>query len=258
MAFVFDYALLYPLIFFIAIIVATWLITHFLDSILKRLTRGRSSVANKVKRLLVVVIWFFGIVFALEQLGLMVDVLLLIVALVGIAAIVASRDALQNLFSKYFLDIYLSFDIGDNIKVREFSGRIIEMNPMSTILLTDDEQIVSIPNSILYREITVNTTFQAWKEVNVPIVIDNDIGVPEFESEVIKSCNKFKHHLDERFPPIMTVRNREQRTTEITLTLMIKNPEMKEPITDEINARIAEIIERMHSKKKERKNNDRL
>jgi len=251
MALILNYTLLYPWIAFVVILAVTWLVTHFLDSIIKRVTRGRSSVANKVKRLLVIVIWFFGIVFALEQLGLLVEILLLIVGLVGVAAIIASRDTLQNLFSKYFMDIYLTFDVGDNIKVREYSGRIIEMNPMSTILLTNDEQIVSVPNAIFYREITVNTTFQAWKEVSIPIVIDNDIGLPEFESEVIKSGNKFKHHLDERFPPMMAVKNREPKTTELVLTLMIKNPDMKEAITTEMNTRIAEIIERMKAKKKE-------
>jgi small conductance mechanosensitive channel len=241
---------LYPVIAFLAIIAVTWLLTHFLDTLLKRLIKSRALVTLQARRLIEIMIWFFGILFALEQVGLGIEVLLLVIGLVGVAAIVASRDTLQNLFSKYFSDIYLPFSIGDSIRVGEHSGRIIEMNPMSTIILTEQEEIVCIPNSMFSREIVVNTTPQAWKEVNVPMAIDNEIPLPDFESEVIKSCNKLRQHLDQRFPPIMTVKRREAKTSEITLTLMIKEPGMKEAITSEISSRVAEIIERMQKRKK--------
>lgn len=247
---VLNYDFLYPIVAFLAIIAITWLLTHYLDALLKRLIKSRTLITLQARRLIEIMIWFFGILLALEQVGLGVEVMFLVIGLVGVAAIVASRDTLQNLFSKYFSDLYLPFGMGDSIRVGEHSGRIIEMNPMSTIILTEQEEIVSIPNSVFSREIVINTTPQAWKEVNIPMVIGNEIALPEFESEVIKSCNKLKQHLDPRFPPIMTVKKREAKTSEITLTLMIKEPGMKEVITSEINSRIAKIIEKMQSKKK--------
>lgn len=191
-----------------------------------------------------------GAIFALEQLGLRVDVLLLLLALLGAAMLIANRETLENLASKYFSDVYVPFKVGDSVRVRGYSGRVIEINPISTILMTEDEELVSIPNVIFIRDIVVNTTPHAWKEVTVPIVISEEIELAEFESEILKSCNKLKVHLDERFPPILTVKNREERSTMLMLTLMVKKPERKDVITSEINSKVAEIIEKMKRKKK--------
>ena len=245
-----DYNFFFPIIAFLVIIAATWIVTHFLDALLRRMMKSRRLITLQARRLIEALIWLFGILFALEQVGLGIDVLLLIIGLVGIAAIVASRDTLQNLFSKYFSDLYLPLSIGDSVKVGEYSGRIIEMNLMNTIILTEKEEIVIVPNALFNREIVTNTTPQAWKEVNIPIVISNEIDVPEFESEVIRSCNKIRHHLDQRFPPIITVKAKETKSTEIVLTLMIKEPGMKEAITSDVNSRITEIVEKMQSAKK--------
>lgn len=242
--------ILYPIASFLAVILATWIIARFLNALLGRLLkRVTPLVTAHVRRLSWIFIWILGIIFALEQLGLRVDVLLLLVALFGGAAVLATKETLQNLASKYFSDVYVPFKVGDSIRVREYSGKVVEINPISTILVTDAEELVSVPNSFFLREIVVNTTPQAWKEVTIPIVIGSDSDLAEFESEVLRSCNRLKLHLDERFPPILTVKNREPKSTELVLTLMVKEPGKKDTIISEINANVAEILERMKKQK---------
>ncbi|MEM2340036.1 MAG: mechanosensitive ion channel family protein [Candidatus Bathyarchaeia archaeon] len=246
-----DLKLLHPIISFSAIVLATWIIARSLSAIIGGLFgRVTPLLAIHAKRIAWVSIWSIGIIFALEQLGLRIDLLLLIVGLLGAAAIVANFDTLRNLSSKYFSDVYIPFKVGDFIKVCGQSGKVIEINPMSTILLTENEELVSIPNSIFLREIVVNATPHVWKEVAIPIVIDSSIDLAEFESEVIKSCNKLRLHLDERFPPIITVKSREPKSTSLILTLMIKDPDRKEAIVSEVNLRVAEIIQRMRRGKR--------
>lgn len=241
-----DPGLIYPIISFAAIVLATWIIARSLSAIIGRLFgRVTPLFAIHAKRIVWVSIWSIGMIFALGQLGLRIDLLLLIVGLLGAAAIVANVDTLRNLSSKYFSDVYIPFKVGDFIKVCGQSGKVIEINPMSTILLTENEELVSIPNSIFLREIVVNATPHVWKEVAIPIVIDSGIDLAEFESEVIKSCNKLRLHLDERFPPILTVKSREPKSTSLVLTLMLKDPDRKEAIVSEVNLRVAEIIDRM-------------
>ena len=241
-----DLGPLYPMISFAGTILATWIIARSLSAIIGRIfSRVTPLLAIHAKRLTWISIWSIGIIFALEQLGLRVDLLLLLVGLLGAAAIAANVDALRNLSSKYFSDVYIPFKVGDSIKIRDYSGKVIEINPMSTILLTDGEELISIPNSTFLREVVVNTTPHAWKEVTIPIVIDGEIDLAEFESEVIKSCNKLRLHLDERFPPILTVKGREPKSTSLVLTLMLKDPGKKEAIVSEVNLRVAEIMERM-------------
>jgi small conductance mechanosensitive channel len=235
----------------VGIVAATWIVGRVVRVLIGRLLRHSAPlIAAHASRLAWIFVWVIGILFAVEQLpGLRIDLLLLLVGLIGAALVLANKDTLQNLASKYFSDVYVPFKVGDSIRVHDYSGKVIEINPISTILLTDGEELVSIPNSFFLHDVVVNTTPLAWKKVTIPIVIGSEIDLAEFESEVLKSSNKLKLHLDERFPPIVTVKSREERSTELLLTLMVKEPGMKDEIISEINSKIGEIIEKIRRKK---------
>ncbi|HUK27540.1 MAG TPA: mechanosensitive ion channel domain-containing protein [Candidatus Acidoferrales bacterium] len=231
---------------FVGILLVTWLIAHFVGRFLGKFFKiGPPIIAVHVKRLTLAIIWLMGILLALAQIGLHLEVFLLLIGLAGVMLAIASREVLENVASKYFADFYIPFKMGDSISIRGFSGKVIEINPISTVLITEDENLISIPNSIFLKEVVVNATPKAWKEVAIPILIDNNIPLPDFESDVLRSCHKVKHLLDERFPPILTVKKRDAKTTELTLTLMIKEPETKDAIISDISARVSEIQERL-------------
>jgi len=90
----------------------------------------------------------------------------------------------------------------------------------------------------------VNTTPQAWRKVDIPIVIGNDVDFPVFESEVLKSVSKLRLHLDKRFPPVIT-RYQGAQSTELTLALTILRPEDRDTMVAEVNKRITAIIDAM-------------
>ena len=239
-------AYLTEVISFVAIVVMTWLIAHFVGRFLGRiLGHGPPLVLAHIRRLTVTFVWLIGVLLALAQIGLRIEILLLLIALIGVALLIANRDTLENVASKYFADFYIPFRVGDSISIRGHSGKVIEINPISTVLISENENLISIPNSFFLREVVVNSTPKAWKEVIVPILISNDIPLAGFESNILRSCNKLKHHLDERFPPILAVKNREAKTTELTLTLMIKEPERKDAIVSTITGKVSEIQEQM-------------
>jgi small conductance mechanosensitive channel len=234
------------IISFVAIIVVTWLIAHFANSFLSRILRlGPPLISLHVRRLTVAFIWIVGILVALEQVGLRIEILLLLIGIIGVVLVIANRETLENIASKYFADFYIPFKVGDSITIRGYSGKVIEINPISTVLISENENLISIPNSLFLRDVVINSTPKAWKEVAIPIMMNNDIPLAGFESEILRSCNKLKHHLDERFPPILTVKNRSAKTTELILTLMVREPETKDAIVSTVSEKVAEIQERM-------------
>jgi small conductance mechanosensitive channel len=233
-----------PLIFFLGILAATFFVSAFIGAILTRiLSRSTPLVVSETKRVARAFVWIGGVLLAVEQLGLRVDFLYVLVAAGGFAVIIGSRDSLENIFARYFSELYVPVRIGDYITVRGHSGRVIEMNPISTILLSADDQLVSIPNSIFIKEAVINATPQAWKELTIPIVVGGDVNLPEFERAILKSCNKLKLRLDERFPPLLSVKSRSSQSAELSLTLMVKEPGNKEEISAELNQRITSLIE---------------
>lgn len=240
---------LYSITSFLAIIIATAIIARLIKTLIGRMLRaGVPLITAHVQQIAWAIIWITGILIALEQIGLRLDLLLLLIALIGLGIIIAMKDTLQNIASKYFSDVYVPYKVGDIIQFDNYSGKVIEINPISTILLTEAQELISIPNALFLRKIVKNITPNAWREIVIPIAVNREIDLPEFESEVLKSCSKLKMYFDERFPPILTVKKREEKSLELALTLMLKEVDKKDAIISEINQRIKEIIETMKRK----------
>ena len=240
---------LIPIFWFAVIMIVTWIVAYFAGIIVDRLMRSSMPlIARQARRFARVLIWFVGILIAVEQTGIKLDLLLLIVGLFGAALILSLRVPLENLSAKYFSDLYVPFKLGDSVSVRGFSGKIIEINPMTTVLFSDSEQLVSIPNSTFLKEAVVNMTPKAWKEIIIPISLEGKLDVAEFESLVLKSCNKLRLRLDERFPPILTIKSRSPQSTELQLTLMVRELGDKDSIIAEVNQRIVSITADLRKK----------
>ncbi len=236
------YDFLYQIAIFVAVLVITAFSALVIKIILGTMFRSWAPVVRThVQRIISGVVWLVGLVLAVQLVGLRIDFLLLLIALFIIGVLIAIRGALENIGARYFHDVYVPFKVGDVIKTGESSGKVIEINPIATILLTDDEKLISVPNSLFIREKVENLTPQIWQEILVPITISGSVDLPEFESEILRACNKMKVYLDERFPPILTVKNRDEKSVDLVLTLMVKEPSKKNAIIYEINKKIGEL-----------------
>ncbi|MCI4366549.1 MAG: mechanosensitive ion channel family protein, partial [Thermoplasmata archaeon] len=171
-------------------------------------------------------------------------VLLLVIGLLGAAGLVALREPLGNVGAKYFTDIYTAFRVGDSIRVAGVAGKVIEINAMTTVLLAENNELISVPNSTLIREVVVNTSPQAWKEVNVPITLPSNFDLPAFESDLLRTLAKLRLRLDQRFPPVLATKTRSAQSTDLVLTLMLRRPEERDVITTEVNKRVLEVLGR--------------
>jgi small conductance mechanosensitive channel len=217
-----------------------WLVSFVVGGLMRQ---TNPQVAVAARRLAAVVVALIGGTLALQALGLNTDVLLLVIALLGGTVALALREPLNNYGAKYFSDIYLPFKVGDTILVHGVGGRVIQVNAMTTVLLSDSNQLVSVPNASMIREVVVNTTPLAWKEVTIPVSVGSNVDLPAFESQVLKSLSKLRLRLDPRFPPVLTTQARTPQSTDLTLTLMLRRPEDREAITVEANKRIGEVLD---------------
>lgn len=228
------------------IALVTLLLAWLVNLLLGRLLRSSvPRAAATARHLGVGVVGLIGGTLVLQALGINTDVLLVIIAIVGATVVVALREPLGNYGAKYFGDIYTPFKVGDTIRVLGYAGKVIEINPMTTVLLTDDDLLVSVPNVALIRDVLVNTSPQAWKEVVIPVTLPASVDLPAFESGLLKSLAKLRARLDRRFPPVVTTRARTPQATDLTVTLMLQRPEDRDVLAAEANKRIAETLERI-------------
>jgi small conductance mechanosensitive channel len=231
-----------PALTFGVTVVLTFLLARLAGLLIPRAMRqSKPQVAASAAILGSVIIWLIGGVVAVQELGISPDILLLIAALAGVAALIATREQLENVGAKYFSDVYGPYKVGDSIRLGTYTGKIIEINAMTTVLLSEGDQLISIPNALFMSEVMVNTSPQAWKEVAISVTIGANVDLAEFEAAVLRSLSKLRSRLDRRFPPLITTRNRTVQAADLTVTVMIRQPEDRELVLAEVTKRILEV-----------------
>lgn len=226
------------------ILLATWLVAWVASLVISGLmSQSPPQAAAGARRLGAAVVWIVGILLAVQEVGVGIDILLVVMGLFAIAAIIALRIPLENFGAKYFSDVYSPFKVGDSIQVGAYSGKVIEINAMTTVLLSEDDRLLALPNSMILKEALINTSPHAWKELTIPISLPGNVDVAAVESEILKSLAKLRLRLDKRFPPVLATKARTPQSTDLVLTVMIRRPEERDALLLEVNKRVHDAIQ---------------
>jgi small conductance mechanosensitive channel len=86
-----------------------------------------------------------------------------LIQLLGVSGVVigfAFKDIFQNFLAGILLLITNAFDVGDEIVVDSFEGRIEDIQARATLITTYDRRQVVVPNSDLFtKSVIVNTAY---------------------------------------------------------------------------------------------------
>lgn len=179
-------------------------------------------------------IWVIGILVILSQIQVNTQVLLLIVLLGGAAIIIGYRNILTDIAASQFLSSYQSFKIGEWIEVQENYGRVIERNLVHTKLLTPDNEIVVIPNSLLLKRSVVNRSRSGGLRVQVPIFVNKETDLNKVETGLIEIGKSVKVDLIPDAPPQFRVAEVTPEGVKVVLMLRISNPAKRDQIVSEV------------------------
>jgi small conductance mechanosensitive channel len=222
-----------------AIVAATWLATKIIGSIIsKGLGLVSPNAALQVRRVTSVMIWMVGVIAALDQLGLNVALLLMIMAMLGLVVITAFRDIFPNMASYDLMATYNPFKIGDWIEVEERFGRVVNITWMNTVLLTRENEMIYVPNSKIIRSSLVNRTVQGGIRVSVPFILNRSMDLPDVERIMLGVGVEMDEVLMPDSKPEVRVTSVDERTMEVELLLRISNPAREEYIASEVRKRV--------------------
>lgn len=232
-----------------AIVAITWLATKIIGSIVsKALGLVSPKMALEVRRVTSVMIWMVGVIAALDQLGLNVALLLMILAMLGLVVITAFRDIFPNMASYDLMATYNLFKIGDWIGVEEHFGRVVNITWMNTVLLTRDNEMIYVPNSKIIMSNLVNRTVQGGIRVSVPFILNRSMDLPDVERIMLKVGAEMDEVLMPDSKPEIRVTNVNERSMEVELLLRISNPAREEYISSEVRKRVIEILKSVEGK----------
>ena len=148
----------------------------------------KTFVQNTVTK----IVFFIGVVLALQNIGLDIAPLLAGIGVVGFVVGFALQDTLSNFAAGIMLLMYRPFDVGDFVDVAGHEGTVDSMTLVSTTLLTPDNQRLTIPNGKIWGDVIRNVTANETRRMNetVGVGYEDDIArVEEVAMEVVKSID---------------------------------------------------------------------
>jgi small conductance mechanosensitive channel len=145
------------------VLVIFWLLARFIRNYSlktkRSLRKGHENLSQAVSVVLYIFIFFTGIYFALEILGLegYVTKMLAGAGIVGIVAGFAFKDIASNLFAGMLVNIQKPFKVDDWVMLDSVYGQVNEIGWITTTIANISGQQVFVPNQLIY-----NNTFKNY------------------------------------------------------------------------------------------------
>src|SRR5712692_6251976 len=190
----------------VVILVLTYIIVRIFRVVVRRLGgQVPSGLVASFQQIGAWAIWTIGIIIILSQLQVNTSILLLILGLGGLAVIVAYQDVLGDIGAAQFISNYQAFKVGEWIEVEHHYGRVVERNLIHTKLLTPDNEVVVIPNSMLLKNSVVNRTRSGGLRVQAPILVGAGADLRMMEDKLVGIGEEMKVDLVQDSTPLVRI-----------------------------------------------------
>jgi len=110
---------------------------------------------------------FLGILFALSQMGISLGPLLAGLGIAGFIIGFALQDSLGNFASGMMILVYRPFDVGDFVEAGGVTGKVDRMSLVNSTFKTLDNQVVVVPNNVIWQNVITNLTAQRTRRVDL-------------------------------------------------------------------------------------------
>lgn len=152
-------------------IAAAIIAARLISWLLRRLIRRGSDevIADLVGRLVAYTIVAFGLIYALEGLGVRLGPLLGALGIIGIAVAFALKDILENFVAGLLLQFRRPFTYGDQIVSGDIEGTVETIGSRSVQIRTPDGETVHLPSSQVVTAAIVNHTTRTSRRTTLSI-----------------------------------------------------------------------------------------
>ncbi|NNK90074.1 MAG: mechanosensitive ion channel family protein [Saprospiraceae bacterium] len=187
-------------IFFLAILVLTFLIALIVDKLFRQLIKKSSEDLNNdptnykfLRRVVTAMIYLVGFgaaIYIMPNLRALANSMLAGAGIMAVALGFASQHALSNIISGFFIVIFKPFRVNDRLKIRDLNGVVEDITLRHTVIRDFENRRILIPNAVISDEIIINADFAddkicKWIEIGISYDSDIDLAKRIMESEVL-------------------------------------------------------------------------
>lgn len=191
------------LILAVIIFLLFYVLSIFVGRVIRRGTRShRQNLGTVFARLAAAAIILLGFLVAMSVVApsFQASDLIKVLGIGGVAIGFAFQNILQNFLAGLLLLWAEPFRVGDEIKVDQFEGTVLEIQTRATIIKTYDERRVVIPNADLFTHSVIVNTAQDVRRWQYDITVKDSSNLPELKSRVANAVREVSGVLTDPAP----------------------------------------------------------
>ena len=174
----------------LAIFLAILLVAKILAGVASSLVRGalnrsKLNATNLLKDFAAgtagKVVFFLGFLIALTALGINIGPFLAAFGVLGFVIGFALQDTLGNFAAGVMILLYKPYDVGDVVTAGGVTGKVTDMNLVSTLFKTPDNQNIIVPNGQIWGGTITNITANDTRRVDLTAGIGYDDDIEKAE-----------------------------------------------------------------------------
>jgi small conductance mechanosensitive channel len=161
-------------------------------------TLATDMIIATVKNLVILI----GALVALSQIGISLGPLLAGLGIAGFIVGFALQDTLSNFASGMLILIYRPFDVGDFVTAGGVTGKVAHMSLVNTTFNTIDNQVLVVPNNLIWQAVITNVTAQQTRRVDLVFGVSYSDDIEKVEKVLGEIVAQHELILDEPEPVI--------------------------------------------------------
>jgi small-conductance mechanosensitive channel/CRP-like cAMP-binding protein len=227
----------------LGLIVLAFFVSRIISEIIRQSLLSKLRINRGLQEAITVFIKYVLItlssVIILQTAGINLSSLAVIAGVVGIGI----GFGLQNIASNFISGLVLLFEqtikIGDYIEIGELKGTIEKISIRSTIIRTEDDLFVIVPNQRFIENNTVNWSYEGHTcRIHIPVSVAYDTDLLVL-TEALLTAARHEPRVLSSPPPEVWFQAFGKESLEFELLVWIDDPDANEPIRSSINFRIA-------------------
>ncbi len=188
------------------ILLAFYILYRVLKSVLSKIIERfelEKTIVNFLMMALRYTVLIFGVVTALDQIGVNIASLIAGLGIAGIAIGFAAKDTLSNIVAGIFIFWDRPFYIGDLVEIEGEYGEVQDITLRTTRIVTPDGRMVSIPNQKIAENKIISYTMFPHLRLDIAVTIGTGEQIEPARRELLKIVKGDDRFMQDREPDVL-------------------------------------------------------
>ena len=164
----------------VVLIITLWISAAIETRLLRKATGGELSLRKAVSNATRALLMFVGLLLALSAVGIDLTALSVLGGAIGVGIGFGLQKLAANYVSGFVILAERSMRIGDNVRVDNFEGRVMDIRARYTVIRSTSGRESIVPNEMLIAQRVENLSLadsRVWQSTVVSVGYDSDVAL---------------------------------------------------------------------------------